>query len=72
MPAMSKNNSYIHFSPPYVFIAGSYEHNRSNDNLCRILGFELAKYDIGVISAGGKPGLQVTYSMDKALSDLNQ
>ena len=69
---MNTTQSVIHFSTPYVFIAGSYHRSRNNDSLCRILGFELSKYNIGVISAGGKPGLQVTYSLDKALSDSNQ
>lgn len=62
---MHKINSLIHFSSPYVFISGSYERNSNNDSLCRILGFELAKHNIGIITAGGKPGLQVIDSMDK-------
>ena len=69
---MKNTRQTLYFATPYVFIAGSYERSRNNDNLCKILGFELAKYDIGLISAGGPPALKILSSMDKAMSDMNQ
>lgn len=69
---MDSTFSLIHFTVPYVMICGSYQRNRINDKLCNLLGTELAKFNIGVISAGGKPALKISESMNKMLSDLGQ
>ena len=62
----------IHSTVPYVLISGSYQRNRMNDKLCTYLGNKLAQQNIGIISGAGKPGLKVSESMNKILTDLNQ
>ncbi|RZL46503.1 MAG: hypothetical protein EOO93_25885 [Pedobacter sp.] len=56
----------------YVIVCGSYDRSRYNDRLCNALGNELAKYNIGIISGGGRPGIKVGESMNRTLSDLGQ
>jgi len=69
---MSAAVPLIHSTIPYVLISGSYQRNRTNDKLCTYLGNKLAQQNIGIISGGNKPGLKVSESMNKILTDLNQ
>lgn len=66
------NSPCFNFSYPYVFISGSYEQNRKIDALCKVLGCELAKHNVGIMSGGGKPGLKISTFMDVTLNDLGR
>ena len=67
---MDFTHSFVHFNAPYVLICGSYQDNRVIDKLCTILGNELAKQNIGLISGGGRPAIKIAESMDKTLTDM--
>ena len=69
---MTAASPLIHFTVPYILICGSYHRNRRNDKLCDVLGNQLAKYNIGIISGGSEPAIKVAESLNKILTDLNQ
>lgn len=68
---MTAFNFSTHSTLPYILICGSYLSNKLNDKLCTILGSELAKCNIRIISGGSKPGIKVAVSFYKMLSDLD-
>lgn len=66
---MDNENPIIHFAYPYILICGSYQLNKTNDAFCEVLGIELARQNIAMLSGGGVSGLKVAESMDKVMSD---
>jgi predicted Rossmann-fold nucleotide-binding protein len=69
---MTASNPLIHFNVPYVLICGSYHLDKNNDKFCNLLGSKLAKYNLGIILGGSKPGIKVAESLYKLLTDLDQ
>lgn len=60
--------SFVNFAVPYVLVCGSYERNRINDKFCDVLGNKIAKHNIGIVSAGGRPGIKIGDSVNKTLT----
>lgn len=69
---METTTSFINFAIPYVLVCGSYQRSRTNDKLCEVLGSKIARHNIGIVSAGGKPGIRVGESLNKALTGSGQ
>lgn len=66
---MEAATSFVNFAFPYVLISGSYNKNRANDKFCDALGSRMARHNIGVVSAGGRPGMKVGECINKTLTD---
>ena len=69
---MEAATSFVTFAIPYVLVCGSYQRNRSNDRFCDSLGSKIARHNIGIISAGGRPGIKVGECLNKMLTDSGQ
>lgn len=59
-------------SPPYVFVAGSYDDDPHIDKFCEALGVLLAGTGIGVISGANRAGRQVSYSLGRNLQSARR